>query len=70
MTMITLSLYRVSLEALSEFCSYQPWEALDPKAVLHARHAISCLQFIIVILLDWYVTDACEMMTICAGLLT
>ena len=25
---------------------------MDPKAVLHARHAISCLLFIIVILLE------------------
>ena len=69
MAMITLCLYCVSLKALSELLSYQPWEALDPKAVLHVRGAISCPQFTIVIPMDWCAIDACKTMTICVGLL-
>ena len=76
MSMITSYLHRVSLKkqgnlkALLESLSYQPWEALDPKAVLNARGAISCPQFIIVMPLDWCATDACKTTTICNGLCT
>ena len=57
-------------QALLQLLSYQPWEASDPKAVLHVRHAISCLQSTTVISSDWYVTDVCKMMTTSAGLTT
>ena len=76
MSMITSYLHRVSLKkqgnlkALLESLNYQPWEALDPKAVLHVRHAINCLRFTMKMPLDWCATDACKTITVCAGLLT
>ena len=76
MSLITSCLHRVylkkqgNLKALLQSLNYQPWEALDPKAVLHVRHAISCLRFTTVTFLDWCVTDACKMETIWTGPLT